>query len=282
MKRMTDSLCDLSKPVVHCTLALNLLCGLSPHYGHLKALIKRIAPFPTFHVVRNELLLEELTMESEAPAPSPGTLQHSSRWQAPSGGHAPRPPSTGLLSHSTRRPCGPSSGFHRRRRSSFPQGQLRGWRLHPSLSLRPGWRPGVAVILQPLDRDHLHVARSGPECLSSSVAGPSDSASLRRASDASLRRAIDDSGSTLAPAAGDPHLDALVPAGWRMGLCLPRRRLQHHGDDPPPPLRLCHRLRCILPHHPHCRHALSLSSLPFISSLLDRLLETVPLCWSPQ
>jgi hypothetical protein len=90
MKRMTDSLCDLSKPVVDCTLALNLLRGLSPRYGHLKALIKRIAPFPTFHVVRNELLLEELTMDTEAPALSPGTLQRSSRWQAPSGGHAPR------------------------------------------------------------------------------------------------------------------------------------------------------------------------------------------------
>jgi hypothetical protein len=31
------------------------------------------------------------------------------------------------------------------------------------------------------------------------------------------------------------RLDALVPAGWRMGPRLPRRRLQHHGDDPPHP-----------------------------------------------
>jgi hypothetical protein len=46
-------------------------------------LIKRIVPFPTFHVVRNELLLEELTMETETPALVP-TL-----YSAPLGGQAP-------------------------------------------------------------------------------------------------------------------------------------------------------------------------------------------------
>ena len=48
---------------------LNLLRGLSPRYGHLKALTKRIVPFPTFHVMRNKLLLEELTMEAESSTP---------------------------------------------------------------------------------------------------------------------------------------------------------------------------------------------------------------------
>jgi hypothetical protein len=52
-------------------LVLNLLRGLSPRYGHLKALIKRIVPFPPSIVVRNELFLEELTMATEAPAPAP-------------------------------------------------------------------------------------------------------------------------------------------------------------------------------------------------------------------
>jgi hypothetical protein len=70
MKGLVDSLRDLSEPVVDRTLVLNLLRGLSPRYGHLKALIKRIVPFPTFHVVQNELLLEELTMTHEAPMPS--------------------------------------------------------------------------------------------------------------------------------------------------------------------------------------------------------------------
>jgi hypothetical protein len=86
------------------------------------------------------------------------------------------------------------------------------------------------------------MAGPGPECLPSFVVGPSDSASLRRASDASLRCATDDFGFTLAPTPEDPHLDTLVLARWRMVLCLSCRRLQHHGDDPTP-LRLGGRLR---------------------------------------
>jgi hypothetical protein len=70
MKGMADSLRDLGEPVADWTLVLNLLRGLNPRYGHLKALIKRTIPFPIFHAVRNELLLEELTMASEASAPA--------------------------------------------------------------------------------------------------------------------------------------------------------------------------------------------------------------------
>jgi hypothetical protein len=51
MKGMEDSLRDLGEPVTYHTLVLNLLRGLSPRYGHLKALIKRTVSFPTFHVV---------------------------------------------------------------------------------------------------------------------------------------------------------------------------------------------------------------------------------------
>jgi hypothetical protein len=46
MKGLADSLRDLGEPVADRTLVLNLLRGLSPLYGHLKALIKRIVPFP--------------------------------------------------------------------------------------------------------------------------------------------------------------------------------------------------------------------------------------------
>jgi hypothetical protein len=64
MKGMADSLRDLSEPIVDRTLVLNLLRGLSPRYDHLKALIKKIIPFPAFYAVRNELLLNELTLEN--------------------------------------------------------------------------------------------------------------------------------------------------------------------------------------------------------------------------
>jgi hypothetical protein len=94
MKGMTNSLRDLGEPVADRTLVLNLMCGLSLRYGHLKALIKRTVPFPTFDVVRNELLLEELTMVTKAPAPAPTLYSAPPGGQAPSVGQAPRPAST--------------------------------------------------------------------------------------------------------------------------------------------------------------------------------------------
>jgi hypothetical protein len=93
MQGMADSLRDLGEPVADRTLVLNLLRGLSPRYGHLKALIKRTVPFPTFQAARNELLFEELTMASEAPAPA--------LYSAPPGGQATRLPSTGASTRTT-------------------------------------------------------------------------------------------------------------------------------------------------------------------------------------
>jgi hypothetical protein len=95
MKGLADSLRDLGEPVADRTLVLNLLHGLSPRYGHLKALIKRSVPFPTFHVARNELLLEELTMAHEAPTPASVLYSAPTSGPSPSGGQANRPPSTG-------------------------------------------------------------------------------------------------------------------------------------------------------------------------------------------
>jgi hypothetical protein len=94
MKGMADSLRDLGEPVINRTLVLNLLRGLSPRYGHLKALIKRIVSFPTFHVVRNELLLEELTMTLEAPTPASALYSATPGAQAPFEGQATHTPST--------------------------------------------------------------------------------------------------------------------------------------------------------------------------------------------
>jgi hypothetical protein len=85
MKDLADSLRDLGEPVADRTLVLNLLCGLSPRYGHLNALIKRTVPFPTFHAVRNELLLEELTMTHEAPTPAPALYSTTPGAQASPG-----------------------------------------------------------------------------------------------------------------------------------------------------------------------------------------------------
>jgi hypothetical protein len=180
-------------------LVLNLLRGLSPRYGHLKALIKRSVPFPTFHDV---LLLEELTMANEAPTPALALYNAPTSGQPPSGGpdhsssvnRGSYPPS--------RCPGSYSSGFHDRR-----------WRSLSWWSLRPRWRPCVAVLLQPLDRDHRHVAGPGSACLPSPSVGPPDCTSLWHALDASLWCAHRAPGSARAPAPGDPRLDDLVPTG---------------------------------------------------------------------
>jgi hypothetical protein len=89
MKGLADSLRDLGEPVADRTLVMNLLRGLSPRYDHLKALIKRSVPFPTFHDVRNELLLEELTMANEAPTPASAPYSAPTSCQPPSGARPP-------------------------------------------------------------------------------------------------------------------------------------------------------------------------------------------------
>ena len=85
MKSMADDLRDLGEPVADRTLVLNILRGLNKRYDHLKTFLKRAKPFPSFHDVRNDLLLEELTLDSEA-ASGPATAL------AASGGQQQRPP----------------------------------------------------------------------------------------------------------------------------------------------------------------------------------------------
>jgi hypothetical protein len=126
---------------------LNLLRGLSPRYGHLKAVIKRTVPFPTFHVVRNELLLEELTMAYEATALAPTLYSAPPGGQAPSGGQAPCPPSTGAPTRPTPIvPVAPrqvfaADGSRRSRKGG------RGVAAPLVVVPRPGWWPGVFVTL---------------------------------------------------------------------------------------------------------------------------------------
>eukprot|EP00267_Zea_mays_P040592 XP_008680671.1 uncharacterized protein LOC103655747 [Zea mays] len=125
MKGLMDSLCDLGEPVADRTLVLNLLRGLSPRYGHLKALIKRTVPFPTFHAVRSELLLEELTMTFEAPTKASTLYSTTPGAQASPGGGGGSLPTLRrpgpMLSPYCTSP-GPSSAFHHQRRSSPRKG----------------------------------------------------------------------------------------------------------------------------------------------------------------
>ena len=102
MKTMADSLGDLGCPVEDRILVLNVLRGLSDRYTHLRSLIMRQRPFPTFLQVRDDLALEEITLGAQAASISgPGSSSSSTALAA----FTPTRPPT--LSQST---LGPSRG----------------------------------------------------------------------------------------------------------------------------------------------------------------------------
>jgi hypothetical protein len=78
MKRMAD---DLGEHVEDRTLVLQVLRGLNKKYDHIKTYLKRAWPFPSFHDVRNDLLLEELTLDVEASSGSATALAALGRQQ---------------------------------------------------------------------------------------------------------------------------------------------------------------------------------------------------------
>jgi hypothetical protein len=87
MKPMVDDLCNLDEHVEDHTLVLQVLRGLNKKYDHVKTYMKRAQQFPSFHDFRNDLLLEELTLDAEASSGSATTL-------AASGGQQQRPSPT--------------------------------------------------------------------------------------------------------------------------------------------------------------------------------------------
>jgi uncharacterized membrane protein YgcG len=107
MKTMADSLGDLGCPVEDRVLVLNILRGLSDRYTHLRSLIMRQRPFPTFLQVCDDLALEEITLGAQAASISgPGSSSSSTALAAFTPTRPPTP-SQSALGH---RPPGPSMG----------------------------------------------------------------------------------------------------------------------------------------------------------------------------
>jgi hypothetical protein len=93
MKWMADNLRDLGEHVEDHTLVLNVLRRLNKMYDHDKTYLKRVQPFPSFHDIHNDLLVEELTLDVEANLGSATALAASGeQQQQPS--PTPRPPSS--------------------------------------------------------------------------------------------------------------------------------------------------------------------------------------------
>jgi hypothetical protein len=73
-KNMVDALADLGSPVDDRILVLNILRGLNPRFEHLGAIIRCYTPFPSFLKVRDDLILEELHLDSSGPPADATTL----------------------------------------------------------------------------------------------------------------------------------------------------------------------------------------------------------------
>jgi hypothetical protein len=63
-KAMADYLADLGAPVEEQILVLNILRGLNQRFEHVDSIIQRYSPFLNFLKVQDDLLLEEIHMDS--------------------------------------------------------------------------------------------------------------------------------------------------------------------------------------------------------------------------
>jgi len=70
LKKMADDLTALGEVVTDRTLVLNVIRGLNERFSHVGTLLRRARPFPTFLEARDDLILEELTMETRKDAPA--------------------------------------------------------------------------------------------------------------------------------------------------------------------------------------------------------------------
>jgi hypothetical protein len=114
-KAMADGLADLGAPVDDRILILNILRGLNQRFEHVSSIIRRYSPFLNFLKVQDDLLLEELHMDSTGPSVTPTTLY--TNIASP----AAKPPSS-TLSHQPHGGNGGTSGnrskYHNKNRNS--------------------------------------------------------------------------------------------------------------------------------------------------------------------
>jgi hypothetical protein len=73
-KALAVSLADLGSPVEDRILILHILRGLNQRFEHVGSIIQCYSSFPNFLKVQNDLLLEEIYMDSAGPSTTPTTL----------------------------------------------------------------------------------------------------------------------------------------------------------------------------------------------------------------
>jgi hypothetical protein len=75
-KTMADGLTDLGSPVEDRILLLNILRGLNQRFEHVGSIIRCYLPFLNFLKVRDDLLVEEIHMDSTDPSAAPTGALH--------------------------------------------------------------------------------------------------------------------------------------------------------------------------------------------------------------
>jgi hypothetical protein len=75
-KVMADDLADLGAPVEDQILVLNILQGLNQRFEHMSSIFRCYSPFLNFLKVRDDLLLEEIHMDSTGP-PAASTVLYT-------------------------------------------------------------------------------------------------------------------------------------------------------------------------------------------------------------
>jgi hypothetical protein len=94
---MADGLADLDAPFKDRILILNILRGLNQRLEHVGSIIRRYSPFPNFLKVQDDLLLEEIHMDSTRPPVAPTVLYTNAAFPAAktSSSTPSRPPNSG-------------------------------------------------------------------------------------------------------------------------------------------------------------------------------------------
>jgi len=93
MKKMAD---DLGEIVTDRTLVLNVIRGLNKRFTHVGTLLQRARPFPSFLEARDDIILEEITLEHRQSS-SAAALTASVKSAAPASQQQPAPNSRGGL-----------------------------------------------------------------------------------------------------------------------------------------------------------------------------------------
>jgi hypothetical protein len=82
-KGVADALGDLGLPIDDRILVLNILCGLNQRFKHLGAIIQRSSPFPNILKVHDDLLPEEIHLDTTGPSAAPMAFYTSTAPLAP-------------------------------------------------------------------------------------------------------------------------------------------------------------------------------------------------------